>query len=200
MADPQVHFSDMIKVFAINGKEKQGNWPSPRTVLSTDRSSGTITVPGSNGKHITAAVEDTSHAITDDNLAASVIETINFLSDTIDDIASPLHGIDYPDERIDDRMKKCSIMMISTQTTMTHPAYQLWPSWNLLVTRFYVLFGYSIPGWIRWTPYYVRRWWSWRRESVRRRLARSASRQREFYVDSFAQPRVSSDKRHFRDI
>lgn len=89
-ADPKVQPGDLVQVFVRKEKEKRGKWLSARAVLSTDVTAGSVTVPDSNGKNITAAVEDTRHAIVDDDLAASVVESIDLISDSIDDFVSCL--------------------------------------------------------------------------------------------------------------
>lgn len=68
-------------------EEKRGKLLSPRTVLAVDRSAGPVTVPGSNGKMITAATGDVRHA-TFHELAATVFDSIDLLSEAIDDVVS----------------------------------------------------------------------------------------------------------------
>lgn len=48
-------------------------------------SDGTVTILGSNGRKLVAAVEDTRLAITDDNFASHIVEAIENLDDAIAD-------------------------------------------------------------------------------------------------------------------
>lgn len=91
MTDPQVSPGDMVQVFVHTGKEKLEKYLSAHAVLSTYTTAGTAIVPCSNGKTITATVEDTRHPIVHDDFFASVVEAIDVLSDGIDDIASSLN-------------------------------------------------------------------------------------------------------------
>lgn len=51
------------------------DWPNP--VLSFDKSSGIVIVPGASGRVIKAVVEDVISAITDSELASFTQESIN---------------------------------------------------------------------------------------------------------------------------
>lgn len=58
----------------------------------TDIPAGMVTVPGSNGNIIAAAVEDTRRAIIEGYFAVAVVESADLLSDTIKDIATTLRN------------------------------------------------------------------------------------------------------------
>lgn len=91
---------DLVQVFVADVKKMRGKWLSTRSVISNDTSARTVTVPDSNGKTISAAVEDTRHAIVDDDFAATVIESIDLLSDTNKDIASTSNESSDSDDNI----------------------------------------------------------------------------------------------------
>ena len=55
-------------MFVKYQQEKRGKWYNPKTVLSYDKNSGTVTVPVQNGRKI-SAVEAVRFAITDNELA-----------------------------------------------------------------------------------------------------------------------------------
>lgn len=71
-------------------KLKQSRWLSPGNVLAAHRSAGSPKAesPGSNGKLITAATEEGYHVIKDDELAATVVGSMDFRSKPIDDVVS----------------------------------------------------------------------------------------------------------------
>ena len=89
-ADPVVNPGDIVQVYVRTGKEKRGRWLSPRTALSIDRSAGTVTVAGSNGKRIVAAVEDTRVVVVDNDLAHAVIESLDTLNDNLSELTEDL--------------------------------------------------------------------------------------------------------------
>lgn len=60
-----VAVGDLIEIF-IRSCNKNGKWTSPRTILSIDMHSGTVSLPGSNGKTVKAAFEDIRPAIAND--------------------------------------------------------------------------------------------------------------------------------------
>ena len=86
--DPVINAGNLVQVFIQNGKEKCGKWSSPHSVISVDNDSGIVTVPGSRGHKIRAAIEDTRVAIQDDDLASSVQESIDQLDDSASEAIS----------------------------------------------------------------------------------------------------------------
>lgn len=48
----------------------------PRAASTVDNASGTVMIPGFNGKTITAAVEDTVHIVVDDDIATATVQSI----------------------------------------------------------------------------------------------------------------------------
>lgn len=95
LTEPQVGVGDLVEVFIKRQHEKRGKWSPPRVVLSYDPSSRTITVPGSHGKTISSAIEDTRFAIQDNPLAIQIQQSI----DQID--AELEHVTDCTDENPD---------------------------------------------------------------------------------------------------
>jgi len=83
--DTPVAAGDLVQVFIKKEMEKRGKWSSPRPILSFDKPSGIVTVPGSNGKVIKAAIEDTRHAIYENALAKVIQEAIDNLTIDIED-------------------------------------------------------------------------------------------------------------------
>ena len=80
ISEVQVAVGDLVEVFVKREKEKRGKWLTPRSVLSIDRASGSLTVPGAHGRTMTAAFEDVGIALDEDSFASMVQESI----DTID--------------------------------------------------------------------------------------------------------------------
>lgn len=91
----------MKKVFLTDGEKKHVKSLDPRSCLLIETSAGTVTVHGSNGKSTTVAVDDTLHAIIDDEFPASLVEFIYFLLKTIEDVSFRLGRSDNPEEAID---------------------------------------------------------------------------------------------------
>ena len=55
---PPIKVADLIQVYIKLRDDKRGKWTSPRVVLNVHNQTGTVTVPGSNGKVLNAAYED----------------------------------------------------------------------------------------------------------------------------------------------
>ena len=89
-SEAPVKVGDLVQVFIKLQHEKRGKWTSAKPVLSYEKASGIVTVPGQNGKKIKAAVEDVRFAISDDELAVKYQEAIDVLdsclSDSVDDL------------------------------------------------------------------------------------------------------------------
>ncbi len=79
-----VQVGDTVQVFFKRDHEKRGSWSAPRTVLSYDHSSRTVTVPGKNGRTVSAAVEDVRAALPENDLAKSIQESIDTLDACVD--------------------------------------------------------------------------------------------------------------------
>lgn len=75
--DPTIISSDLAQVFVHNGHAKREKCLSPLVFQEFDISSGTVTIPGSNGSKIIAALEDTRVAIFDDDLSFHIMESID---------------------------------------------------------------------------------------------------------------------------
>ena len=78
--DVPLSVGDQVQIFIKLPNEKRGKWSGSRPVLSYDISSGIVTVPGSRGRTISAAIEDVRHAIVDNDLAQKIQEAIDQLS------------------------------------------------------------------------------------------------------------------------
>lgn len=74
---PSISVGDLVEVFVKKTNEKRGKWLNARPVTSVDISDGSVTVPGSKGHTITAAFEDTHHAIERDHLAELIKTAID---------------------------------------------------------------------------------------------------------------------------
>lgn len=67
---------------------KFGKWLTPRTVLSFDKSSGVVKVPGKTSKTISVAVEDVGITPIEDEFAHHICETKDQLTKSIDELIS----------------------------------------------------------------------------------------------------------------
>lgn len=63
---------DIVQIFFKLENQKRGKWLSSRAVLSNKKDNGTVTVPSSTDRTISAAIEDVLPAIIDDDIAATV--------------------------------------------------------------------------------------------------------------------------------
>lgn len=81
--DNVVKAGDLVQVYLKNQKEKRGKWTDPRPVLSFDKISHSVTVPGKNGRTVNAAVEDVRLAVADNALARMIQESIDELQNAL---------------------------------------------------------------------------------------------------------------------
>ena len=80
-----VRICDLVHVFIELQQDKRGNWSSPKPVLSYDRQSGTVTVPGQNGHTIQAAVENARFHITHNELALKYQEAMDVMETALNE-------------------------------------------------------------------------------------------------------------------
>jgi len=81
--DNVVKPGDEVEVYLRKGKEKRGKWLSGRPILSYDHESRTVSIPGSNGRTMSAAIEDVRPAVEKDSFAQKVRESIDILEENI---------------------------------------------------------------------------------------------------------------------
>ena len=89
-SDIPVKVDDIIQIFIREQKDKRGKWSVPKVILDFDRNSGTVAVPGKNGKTIKAAIEDVRPALPENTLASAVQDGIDTLSRSLDDVIDQL--------------------------------------------------------------------------------------------------------------
>lgn len=75
--DSPVFPGDLVQIYIKNHHEKCGSWTSAKPVLTFHVISQTVTVPGSKGRTVKAAVEDVRHAIVNDEFALVLQEAID---------------------------------------------------------------------------------------------------------------------------
>lgn len=92
--EPVVIPGYLFQVVVKNTQEKIGKCLSPRTFLEFYQSAGTVSIAGSIGHTIFAAIEDTRSAIVEDDFSASLIEAIDSLEAAIDDSIADLSDQD----------------------------------------------------------------------------------------------------------
>eukprot|EP00171_Calliarthron_tuberculosum_P000612 IDg612t1 len=85
------HYWDLFQIFLKSQGEKRGKWSSPKPVLSMDKVSQAVTVPGKNGRTVRAAIEDVRLTIADNQLAIKVQEAIDTKDNVLDESISDLN-------------------------------------------------------------------------------------------------------------
>ncbi len=81
----------MVQIYTKNQHEKRGHWSSSKPVLSYDHEARTITVPGSGGRRICAAIEDVRIAGPEDELSTAIQDSIDNLDELLNDAADSLN-------------------------------------------------------------------------------------------------------------
>lgn len=88
--DTVIFTGDLVEIFIKTGKQKRGNWSSPRVVLKFDPESWTVMVPSSNGRTIKAAVEDVRLAVNEEAFASLVREGNDRLDNSIEEMLNEI--------------------------------------------------------------------------------------------------------------
>lgn len=86
ITNAQFCVGDLVQIYVKNQHQKRGKWSSSKVVLSYDKESGTVTVPGKNGCEVRAAVEDVRPACKEDTLEAFIQEAMDQMADTLDSL------------------------------------------------------------------------------------------------------------------
>lgn len=81
---PTISVGDLVQVFMKQGHDKRGQWSSAKPILSYDHSTRTASLLVSNGRKMSAAVEDVRPALCESPLAEAVQQAIDGLDVTID--------------------------------------------------------------------------------------------------------------------
>lgn len=81
--DEPVRPGDLVEIYIKLKNGKRGEWTAPRPVLSYDRSTNTVSVPGANGKTVRAAIEDVRPALRNDALAQQIQVSIDEIQDEL---------------------------------------------------------------------------------------------------------------------
>ena len=92
---------DLVQVFIKKQNQKRGKWSQNKPVLAYDFPNRTITVPGSNGRKICAAIEDVRPAIRDNELAAAVQDAIDEMDRNLDEVVEEIVEIRKGDDEQD---------------------------------------------------------------------------------------------------
>eukprot|EP00171_Calliarthron_tuberculosum_P022021 IDg22021t1 len=81
---------DLVQIHVKLQNQKKGKWSSNKPVLSYDHDSRTVTVPGSKGKTVQAAIEDVRPALSNDILVNEVQESLDIMNNEIEDALSEM--------------------------------------------------------------------------------------------------------------
>lgn len=84
----KISVPDLVEVFVSCDKEKRGKCLTLRTILSTHRFLGTITVPGTSGRTIRASFKDIRMDLVEDSFASIVEESIDTLNNDLNNALS----------------------------------------------------------------------------------------------------------------
>lgn len=98
---PDINPGDMVEVFIKLEKEKRGKWSAPKPVLDFDPTSGIVTLPGTSGKKIKAAVEDVRSAIQENTLAQKIQEAIDNVDISLDRALDDMNDTSIADGKHD---------------------------------------------------------------------------------------------------
>lgn len=82
-SDIPTSVGDQVEVFVKQGHEKRGRWLSPRPVLDFDGDTGSVTLPGKNGRTMSAALEDIRLAIEHSPLASAIQESMDTMDNEL---------------------------------------------------------------------------------------------------------------------
>ena len=91
-SDIPVKVGDTVQIFIREQKDKRGKWSLPKVILEFDHYSGTVTVPGKNGKTVKAAIEDVRLALSENTFASAIQDGIDTLSRSINDTIDHLES------------------------------------------------------------------------------------------------------------
>lgn len=78
-ASPSLQVGDMVLVYRKHSHDKRGRWTAPGVDLSIDRSAASITGASSGRKDVTVAFENVRPAISEEQLALTVLESIDLI-------------------------------------------------------------------------------------------------------------------------
>ena len=82
--DKHIQVGDVVQVYRKMENAKRGSWSESKPVLSYDPKSQTVTVAGSKGKYVKAAIEDVRIAVSDSiDVAVAIQEAIDQYDDLI---------------------------------------------------------------------------------------------------------------------
>jgi len=99
--DIDISPGDLVEIFIKKQHEKRGKWSAPKPVLFYDPCSRTVTVPGSRGRKMKAAIEDIRYAAKSNTLAetiqASIDEIDNYIYESVQDMDSEFYDDPVPD-------------------------------------------------------------------------------------------------------
>lgn len=82
----------MVQIFVKAHHEKRGKWSQNMLVLAYDITNRTVTVPGSKGRTVSAAIEDIRTAVCENELATAVPDAINEIDRNVDGIVDLLES------------------------------------------------------------------------------------------------------------
>lgn len=83
-----IQVGDLVEVYQKKQHEKSDKWSVPKPVISVDHAARSVTVPGSNNRPLSIALEDLRAAVPQESLAS----TVQLGIDKLDDLISELHG------------------------------------------------------------------------------------------------------------
>ena len=81
-----IQVSELVEVYQKKQHEKRGKWSVPKPVILVDQAARSVTVPASNNRVLTIALENIRAAIPQDSLASTVQLGIDELDQVIDEL------------------------------------------------------------------------------------------------------------------
>lgn len=77
--------SDIVEIYIKKQNYKRGKWSGPKAVLALDPVTGTVTVPGANGRKDRAAAEDVRISVANSDLSSKIQESLDIMDDLLEE-------------------------------------------------------------------------------------------------------------------
>lgn len=81
-----IQTGERVEVYQEKKYEKRGKWSMPKPVISVNHAARSVTVPGSNNRVVSIALENIRNATPPNNLASTVQLGIDVLDELVDEI------------------------------------------------------------------------------------------------------------------
>ena len=83
--EPPISIGDMVEIYIKKQNEKRSKWSGPKPVLKFDPVSGTVTVPGQNGRQVCAAIEDVRISVANSKLSRKIQVSLDMMDKLLEE-------------------------------------------------------------------------------------------------------------------